>query len=107
VVLVASAAAGMGMIVASTSHTSEDCSNQAFTGSCTTTHSMDNGLLYGGLAVAVGGPLLSLILIGQHDHADISVVPLDSAALRQPLLSRSEGASVASRAEGLALRFAF
>jgi hypothetical protein len=104
VVMVGSIAAGLGMMWAGITQKSQDCSTVSYGGSCIPTYSPNTGLLYGGLGVTTLGPLLSLILILQHDHADISVVPLSTGAIRSPLMSRSEAASPP---QGLAVQLAF
>jgi hypothetical protein len=105
VVMVGSLAVGMGMSFAGLAQKSQDCSAQQYGGTCLPTYSTDTGLLYGGVAVMTVGPLASLFLIFQHDHADISVVPLSTGAIRSPLMSRAEAASPPP--QGLAVRLAF
>jgi hypothetical protein len=109
-IMIASVAAG-AIMVAAAFHTKQDCSLQSVTGMCTNTPDIDTGLVFGGLAVAVLGPLVGLPFLLQHDRAEITVEPLDSAALKTPLMARREGAwlssSQAAPAAGLALQVRF
>ncbi len=104
----ASLATMTGLMVASF-QTTQNSTDQSFTGSCYPTTSINGGLLGAGVAVGIGGSLLSLVFILQHDTATIDVVPLGGAAFALPA-HRAEAAllpAATTGAQGLGVRARF
>jgi hypothetical protein len=108
VVVIGSLVGGSALLFASFQST-QDCSLQSVTGSCTKQFTIDGGLAGGSAAVYVLGTIVGVALAMQHDGATIEVTPLD-VSLRAPSLARREQAVIEPglpAAPGLGVRVRF